>query len=831
MFRDIGTSFNNLFDRLNFLVVVLDDQGQILYVNPHLLNKTGFSKDEILGKSWIETFVPHQDESNLQNIFDQIINTDTPKHHTNHILTKSKEVLVIEWNNTALRNKKDSSIKVISVGNDITEQLKNEKSLKRQLLELEILHGITLSATTSLSIDELLDEATQLLAKIFPLNNYGIYLHDQDQDQLIMHESYQGEFTRKKEDKVIPSHEGIVGHVFSTGEAYVCYDVSSDAKYVAFDPRTKSEIAIPIILKGKTIGVINAESEKVDAFNKTDEELLLTFAETLATAIEKIQLFESTQQQTKEIKLLYETAIATSSILDSEKLITTIYERIKELLPLDTFVIAKKTNPDNDFVVTSAIEEGNRLYEWEGEQFSAKEGGLVGWILQNQKPLLIRDLPNAKTPVEPIHGQRPARSWVGVPLLIRNKTIGAMSVQAFKANTFNEKHLQLLESLASQIAISMDNARLLEQTQDHLERLSALHDIDLVINSSLDLRVTLNILLDQVVEKLKVDAAAVLLLNPKTQLLNYSAGRGFRTRTIESYQLRLGEGMSGQTTMEKHLVQALNLFENDENMAYLSILQEEGFVSFYSVPLIAKGQVKGVLDIFNRSLLSPDQEWIHFLETLAGQAAIAIDNTTLLEDLQRSNIELTLAYDTTLEGWTRALDLRDQETEGHTQRVVEMTIRMAQLMGISEDELIHVRRGALLHDIGKMGIPDSILLKPGPLTEEEWVIMRKHPVFAYNLLKPITHLRSSLDIPYCHHEWWNGKGYPQQLKGTEIPLAARIFTVVDVWDALTSDRPYRKAWTAKKTLEYIEGQKGIKFDPQIVELFMKLIKNELFKKL
>lgn len=831
MFRDIGTSFNNLFDRLNFLVVVLDEQGQILYVNPHLLNKTGFSKDEILGKSWIETFVPHDDEINLQNVFDQIINTDTPKHHTNHILTKSKEVLVIEWNNTALRNEKNSSIKVISVGNDITEQLENEKSLKRQLLELEILHGITLSATTSLSIDELLDEATQLLAKVFLLNNYGIYLYDQDQDQLVMHESYQGEFTRKKEDKIIPSHEGIIGHVFSTGEAYVCYDVSSDAKYVAFDPRTKSEIAIPIILKGKTIGVINAESETVDAFNKTDEELLLTFAETLATAIEKIQLFESTQQQTKEKKFLYETAIATSSILDSEKLITTIYERIKELLPLDTFVIAKKTNPDNDFVVTSAIEEGSRLYEWEGEQFSAKEGGLVGWILQNQKPLLIRDLPNAKTPVEPIHGKRPARSWVGVPLLIRNKTIGAMSVQAFKANTFNEKHLQLLESLASQIAISMDNARLLEQTQDHLERLSALHDIDLVINSSLDLRVTLNILLDQVVEKLKVDAAAVLLLNPKTQLLNYSAGRGFRTRTIESYQLRLGEGMSGQTTMEKHLVQALNLFENDENMAYLPILQEEGFVSFYSVPLIAKGQVKGVLDIFNRSLLSPDQEWIHFLETLAGQAAIAIDNTTLLEDLQRSNIELTLAYDTTLEGWTRALDLRDQETEGHTQRVVEMTVRMAQLMGISEDELIHVRRGALLHDIGKMGIPDCILLKPGPLTEEEWVIMRKHPVFAYNLLKPITHLRSSLDIPYCHHEWWNGKGYPRQLKGTEIPLAARIFTVVDVWDALTSDRPYRKAWTAKKTLEYIEGQKGVKFDPQIVELFMKLIKNELFKKL
>jgi len=219
------------------------------------------------------------------------------------------------------------------------------------------------------------------------------------------------------------------------------------------------------------------------------------------------------------------------------------------------------------------------------------------------------------------------------------------------------------------------------------------------------------------------------------------------------------------------------------------------------------------------------------LETLAGQAAIAIDNTTLLENLQRSNIELSLAYDTTLEGWTRALDLRDQETEGHTQRVVELTIRMAQLMGISDKDLVQIRRGALLHDIGKMGIPDSILLKPGPLTEEEWVTMRMHPVFAYNLLSPIAYLRQALDIPYCHHEWWNGNGYPRHLKGLEIPLSARIFSIVDVWDALTSDRPYRKAWNAKKTLDYIEKQRGIQFDPEIVDLFIKLIKNELFKKL
>jgi HD-GYP domain-containing protein (c-di-GMP phosphodiesterase class II) len=243
----------------------------------------------------------------------------------------------------------------------------------------------------------------------------------------------------------------------------------------------------------------------------------------------------------------------------------------------------------------------------------------------------------------------------------------------------------------------------------------------------------------------------------------------------------MGEGISGQAAMERHLVQALNLDELDDDLAYTNLMQEEGFASYYSVPLVAKGQIKGVLDIFNRDLLNPDQEWFNFLETLAGQAAIAIDNTSLLEDLHRTNVELSLAYDTTLEGWSRALDLRDKETEGHTQRVVDTTLRIAQNLGINDEELTHLRRGALLHDIGKMGIPDAILLKPGPLTDEEWEVMKRHPVYAYDLLYPITYLRSSLDIPYCHHEKWDGSGYPRGLKGEEIPLAARIFSVVDVW--------------------------------------------------
>jgi HD-GYP domain-containing protein (c-di-GMP phosphodiesterase class II) len=256
------------------------------------------------------------------------------------------------------------------------------------------------------------------------------------------------------------------------------------------------------------------------------------------------------------------------------------------------------------------------------------------------------------------------------------------------------------------------------------------------------------------------------------------------------------------------------------------LLTREGFVSYVGVPLIVKGQIKGVFEIFHRSPLTPNDSWMQFLQTLASQAAIAIDNSQLFDNLQRSNQELTQAYDTTLEGWARALELRDRETEGHTRRVTLRTTQLARRMGIGEDELVNVYRGVLLHDIGKMGVPDQILRKTGPLTDSEWIEMRKHPQYAFDLLFPIPYLRPALDIPYCHHEHWDGSGYPRGLKGEQIPLAARIFSAVDIWDALLSDRPYRSAWPREKVMEYLKEISGKILDPKVVDAFLKMIVEE-----
>ena len=200
------------------------------------------------------------------------------------------------------------------------------------------------------------------------------------------------------------------------------------------------------------------------------------------------------------------------------------------------------------------------------------------------------------------------------------------------------------------------------------------------------------------------------------------------------------------------------------------------------------------------------------------------------QEIHRLHAELTSAYDRTLnaydatiEGWSRALDCRDHETEGHSRRVTDLTLRLAHALGMDEEELIHVRRGALLHDIGKMGVPDHVLLKLGPLDEDEWEVMRRHPALAREMLWPIAFLRPALAIPYCHHEKWDGTGYPQCLKGEQIPLAARLFAVVDVWDALRSDRPYRKDWSRERVLEHIHSLAETCFDPQVVGVFLSLM--------
>ncbi len=360
-----------------------------------------------------------------------------------------------------------------------------------------------------------------------------------------------------------------------------------------------------------------------------------------------------------------------------------------------------------------------------------------------------------------------------------------------------------------------------QKIEQQLFRLQALRDNDIAILGTTDLRVGLRTIADQAKRQLDVDLISILLFNSPLLTLETALVIGAQTSELPRAQIYLGETLIGRAALERRMLAFPDLdatIPQTDKWAHIEQLQ-----ICYAVPLIAKGNIVGVLFLGNRSGAQPDQEWFDFLETLAGQAAMAIESLKSFEDLQKSNFELALAYNRTIEGWSHALDLRDRETKDHTARVTELTMLLAKRAGMTETEILHVKHGALLHDIGKMGIPDAILLKDAHLTNKEWDIMHKHPVFAYEMLYPIEYLRPALDIPYCHHEKWDGTGYPRGLKGDEIPLAARLFAVVDVWDALCSDRIYRKGWPVEKVLEYIRAQSGVHFDPQAVELFLLVI--------
>ena len=344
----------------------------------------------------------------------------------------------------------------------------------------------------------------------------------------------------------------------------------------------------------------------------------------------------------------------------------------------------------------------------------------------------------------------------------------------------------------------------------------------LAAHESTDLRGTVGVLVSHAVHHLGVDAADVLVYDAATQRLVHAGGRGFRGRGMENAILRLEDTPAGKAVNEKSILR-ISTPRAADAFAKLPDLANEDFVAYVAAPLVANDQVQGVLELWHREKLDSNATWLNALEQTAEKGAIALGNVLRVRRLQRSTIELAQAYDATIDAWSQALELRDYEPKGHTLRVTEMAVDFARLLGLGEIELANIRRGARLHDMGKMGIPDQILLKPDALTDEEWTIMHRHPLIAYEYLSPVEFLRPALDIPRYHHEKWDGTGYPYELRGEDIPLVARIFALVDVWDSLRSDRPFRKGWPEDKIKQHIYDRAGKQFDPDLADKFLKLL--------
>lgn len=578
--------------------------------------------------------------------------------------------------------------------------------------------------------------------------------------------------------------------------------------------------SIPLTVKNNLVGALNMAALPESVLTPEHLDIAGEIADTIAIAIQDARLQEKIHQNEQRLAGLYHTALAINNQLDVSMLVKQVFLQVKQMINPDAFVFMQVNRNQNMLqILLSAEGEEDHELEFDG-QIPLNESSLSGWVIQEKRTLLIKNMDSDPLPVRPKHGAKPAKSWLGVPLITNNMAIGVMSIQSYTYNAFDQNDQRLLEMLATLVAIAMNNAELFSEMKSQLEYIQALHEIDTAITSNEEIGVISGKVLDQALSQLKADAAALLVWNPVLNTLHSTARKGFRTSQTTTPFPPLNDyaGASRQ-----HILAIPDILHTSETV---NLPMNEEFQSYFSAPLFAKGEFLGLLEIYHRHPHHPNASWNSFLENLAGQAAVAIHNASLIKNLQSKNLELSVAYDTTLEGWARALELRDMETEGHSRRVTNLFMQLARRLGIQETELVHLRRGAWLHDIGKIGIPDNILLKPGPLDEMEWEIMRRHPETARQFLSSIPYLQQAIAIPYLHHEKWDGSGYPLGLKGEEIPLQVRIFSIIDVWDALRSDRPYRKAWTKEKALQFVEEQSGRSFDPIAVAELLNLCREE-----
>ncbi len=807
-----------LFSSMQDVVLVIDLQGIYRKIAPTNHRLLVSPAEQLLGRNLRDVF-PAEQAGFFIDAIRRVLKTKQTAQIEYELLIDNQPT----WFETSISPMDQDS--TLWVARDVTERKKAEEDVRHRVTRLEMLYQSGLALSRLLNPREIGEKILELLEEKLNWRHTRIRLYHPEDDSLeLLDFNLPGlngamdrhEAVERFQSLITHSGQGISGWVVRHGQTVRSGDVTNDPRYVEAYAGIHSGLYVPMKSGERTVGVLSIEDEKTDAFSEADERLIVTLANQAASAFENARLFEEIRQRVLELETLNHISLHLRSASKQNEMLSIVLDEALAILNTSHGVIELFNQSTDCF--EKVVTRGWTAQVMEPPQKASE--GIAGRVFTSGEIYLSREF--ASDPeTRPVSRSQIPPAWGGACLPIRasQQTLGVMVVSFPSGREPNKDELRLLSILTEMTGAALQRMRLHEQTVHRLEQLNALRAVDQAISSSRDMQLTLNILLTHTITQLNVDAADVLLLDAGTNMLELVAGRGFHTLLFEN--VNLNDSFAWRVIMEHRSSMTLDFETARQSPQFGKPWKAEGFVCYWCVPLIVKGEVKGILEVYCRKAFTPDTEWIEFLEGFAGQAAIAIDNTQLFENLQRANMDLSLAYDATIEGWSRAMDMRDHETEGHTLRVADLTLKLAGAMHVSESQLTAIRRGALLHDIGKMGVPDSILLKDGKLTEEEWTIMRRHPQFARDMLLPISYLKDALNIPYSHHEKWDGTGYPQGLKGNLIPLAARIFAVVDVWDALTNDRTYRKKWEEQEAREYIKEQSGKHFDPRVVEVFLK----------
>ncbi len=853
-YKEAQEKYSSLFNRTMDGVYRSTHDGKLVDINPAMVKMFGYDSEGEMKSVDVKTSLYFDPEERGSHIL------DTGKEETEIYRMKRKDgsEIWVEDRGWYVHDERGEIIYHEGILRDVTERKRAQNLWNQYTERLQILYQASRKLSASLGKQHIYETACESIRQLIACDVIHISSFDRRTNLITLaygfHDGAAVNAQNYPPIPLQPEGKGIQSETIRSGKPQLIRDYQARLKNAGvvyhFDEQgrrvesplaegeiPRSALIAPMTVENQVIGVIETLSYQADAYAENDLQLLNALASQVAVALINSDLFQQLQQENRERRQAenslrartraLETLFAISSyiswggFLESEAdLLPKIFAELKHAVEADALAALLLEADEKTLRVAGAA----GLLERSLNQKISQEESAFKIVYKSRQPYQTEDLSSDALRIRSLRASASLGAAIFTPILGGERLLGVLlTARKRGAPAFTEEAARLIFTTGELLGNAINRMRLHAETLRQLECLKTLRAVDQVIASSLDLRITLNILLKHVVAQLGVDAASIFLLHPHLQTLQFAAGQGFRTRLIERAEVRLNDQFAGRCAMERAKVEISDPTEIKSNLPFARLWLEEGFAQYICVPLVAKGEVKGVLETYRRSTFTPDREWYDFLETLAGQAAISIDNGQMFDNLQNANTELMVAYDATIEGWSRALDLRDQETEGHTQRVANLTLRLAKAMGVPDREALHIRRGALLHDIGKMGVPDSILLKKGPLTPQEWKVMRQHPTFAFKMLQPIRYLKPALDIPYCHHEKWNGGGYPRGLKGEEIPLAARIFSAVDVYDALTSSRRYRRAWSKKKALAYIKERSGVDFDPMVVEAFLRMM--------
>ena len=813
------------------------EDGTFLEVNDNFIETSGYSRIELVGRSSLELEIISA--SDRERMLEELEHAG--RIHDLEITLQKRDGRQIPCQYFGELISVGGEERLLSIGEDISRRKQMEQEREESLQEMQAINRFMTRSSRLDDLDEICQLAAEIVSSLNPEAVVAVSYYDEDQGGIRLNA------VRGFEDKPLQKAGRLLGFDLEDGlsslkaqELPESQDMGGlfvggklqhipggiyDLAFQRYPKRICS--LVESVLGIEEIYSIGFSREDVPRgglmfFLPSGVSLrfinaLESIASHTAVLLDDLQYRRQLVQKRQEAEILREVGVIVSQSLNQEDATLLILDQLEKVIDYDSATVQLVVNEGIRVDAVRGPEQESLL----NQVYQTSEKEIIQSILLDVEAVVVEDLKLLENWIE-FPGSQGVRSWLGVPLVARGKKIGVLTLAHQEVGYYSEEDLELVTAFASQAAITLENKRLFEEAQRRLSRLSALRDIDQTIIGSLDVKLTLRVLLDQLVKELKVDAVDVYLYDSLWTTLDYAVSRGFRE---EAYldSLSLEDGLIGGGLVNNKLIRFPDLQSADIDHVRKEHFAREGFVSYFGLPLVAKGELAGILEVFHRQPFKPDPEWLDFLKALAGQAAISIDRLNLYLELKQSNMELVQAYDETIASLARALELRDLETQGHCQRVESLTLQLARECGVDSEDLLYLRWGALLHDLGKIGIPDRILHKPGKLTEEEWEIMREHPEYAYEMLSSIDYLSPALDIPRYHHERWDGSGYPEGLAGERIPLPARIFAVVDVWDALRSDRPYRKAWSDQRAREYLEEMAGQEFDPMVVERFLNLL--------